>query len=1075
MEKYSLKIVLSSLYLTKIPMFGFFVWLLLVPSSSAHTYSELPTLAVSSTLSLTEDERVWLTEHPIVTMGDGIYPPLNYLNSSGQSVGIAPDYLNLVAKRLGIKINVVSGNWADMQGLARNHKLDGLSLLVKNSERQKYFDFAGPYVKHQYAILVNNKTHGVSSLADLKGMKVAVLAGDYSEIFLTENYPSIELVRFNSNLDIVNALLNKKVGSVVGSLAALTYYIDEHTIVGLKVVGMPKDMARNLYVAVRKDWPLFTSILNKSLALISEQEHRNIRSKWIVGYAEKSEKTQLALTLRQTEWLEQNNKVRVWAPNLPPYIIIEQGKQPQGIVIDYLELIAQRTGIEFTYDVSNKSLEETLENIKSKKNIDFLGLIIPRSERQEYMLFSDNYIKSPTVIATRRGEKVILDEIGISGKSIAVLKGGNLQHVLLKQYPNIELALYDTNQSALHDLAKGKNDAFVGNLVITAYIAHKDNLSNINIISSPVVEEEFFSMGGRNDWPELISIVNVALASFKEEEKTTIRNKYLSVKYNIHGIDINKVIFWLSIFSVITMVLIVFFITWNSSLRRLVYIRTAELENEVLEREQANALLSKSEQKYRLLVDTSLVGVFNINMEGEFIFVNDSLVNIFGFYDREKFISNGFFSLWNSIQERLLFLKKIKSNNNIHDYEFFGLSVSKEPLQLLLSAVLVDGVIFGMVIDISKRKKIEKALLKSQKESLVLQHIAHLGYWEIDFFHNQITASEETYRILGVSPDKELTYQKIKQQIHPDDMHDFTANTTQWINHKIGGRIKFRVIRGDGSTCNVDSIVEIEINAKGEVERLFGTMQDISERIVIERKMVAYQQRLKLLMMQLTQVEERERRLIASDLHDNVGQSLALTRVQLATALKYLTDDNKATDLVRSCSESILTAIKDTRHLIFEISSPSLSELGLVAAITEWGEETFNKKHELNIDIIDLAGKDSFDLEIRIILFRNIRELLVNVIKHASASEVLVKIENKSGNYTITVKDDGVGIKEQLLPIDINSDRGYGLFSIQERMENIGGELLINTEPNEGCTMVLTLPSVDIRENDKCKIVTTTD
>jgi PAS domain S-box-containing protein len=924
-------------------IFGLFVLTLFSSTVFAHTVNEPVT--VTPRLSLTADEQAWLAEHQVITLGGGIYPPLNFIDADGKSIGIAPDYLNLIAQRLGIKINMVSGDWSEIQTLAKEHNLDGLSLSLKNRERDKYLDFAGPYTTLQYAIFVNKETQGIANLDDLMHKRVGVLAGDYSVSFINENYPDIDLVLYNTHEEIVYALVNREINALLENLASISYIIDKSLITGLKVAGLPNTMHGDLYVAVRKDWPQFTAILNKVFASISKQQHQIIKNKWIALYSQGAKKTQLTLTMKQTSWLAEQHVVRVRVSELPPYMIIKAGRPPEGIAIDYLNLIAQRTGIKFRYEVSDQPFNEFLGSFKRGQDVDFTALIVPRRERLEYMLFSDNYIESPTVIATRDNNDFSVNLQGLAGKLVAVLKAGNVQHLLSAQYPNITLALYNSNELALEALTNGNVDAFVGSLTNAAYIIQKRGFSNIHIDASSSLESEYFAMANRKDWPELTEIVNIALLSISEKEKIAIRNKYVALNYQVQGVDLVEVLLWISAIFSIALIIVLFFVTWNRSLRKLVNSRTVALQREVVEREQAH-----------------------------------------------------------------------------------------------------------------------NALLESQKESLKAQRIARLGYWKWDLINDQFHCSDEIYRILGLPIGTLLNYEVLIEYIHPDDHDYFNHAAFNLLKNQNNDRVNFRVIQPEGSVRHVstDNTVTLECDEAGNRTWMFGILQDVTELKESEQKLINYQQRLKSLALQLALVEEQERRHIAADLHDNVGQSLALTRLQLAAVLKRLPDDKKTAGLVHNCSQLILTVIQETRHLIFEISSPSLNEFGLAAAIIEWKEQTCKPSHGLDIKVIDRLAIDFVSLDLRAIIFRNVRELLINVIKHAKATEVVVNLEEKSGCYLITVKDNGIGFIVDEQAGNVSIDGGFGLFSIQERMIDLGGQLIINAKPQEGCTVIMALPVIEI-------------
>jgi signal transduction histidine kinase len=232
---------------------------------------------------------------------------------------------------------------------------------------------------------------------------------------------------------------------------------------------------------------------------------------------------------------------------------------------------------------------------------------------------------------------------------------------------------------------------------------------------------------------------------------------------------------------------------------------------------------------------------------------------------------------------------------------------------------------------------------------------------------------------------------------------------------------------------------------------------EIAERELAEEKIQAYQQRLKALVAQLSLAEERERRRIAAELHDRVGQSLALARMQLAVVCKS-TSAAKPAAILAEISGTLREAIQDTRQLVFDLSSPLMNEVGLSAALAEWLEEQIEKRHGLETRLIDRGPEVHPDEDVRAMLFRNVRELLANVVKHARASRVTVHLEHLPNCLKIAVEDDGVGFDCHLASLGARPKSGFGLLSIQERMADLGGALEMASEPGSGCTATLTLP-----------------
>jgi signal transduction histidine kinase len=228
-----------------------------------------------------------------------------------------------------------------------------------------------------------------------------------------------------------------------------------------------------------------------------------------------------------------------------------------------------------------------------------------------------------------------------------------------------------------------------------------------------------------------------------------------------------------------------------------------------------------------------------------------------------------------------------------------------------------------------------------------------------------------------------------------------------------------------------------------------------------EQELKKYQARLKALASELTVTEERERRRIATDLHDNVSQSLALARVRLATVQNSVSEE-KLKNIISEVSETMLQAAMETRHLIFDLSSPSMNEIGLAAAISEWLDEQVGERHSIETEFIDNIAADkrkTLKENDRVVLFRNVRELLTNVVKHARAKKIKVSLKQEGKNMKIIVEDDGIGFEQINFPGSKQDDGGFGLFSVQELMADLGGTMEILSEPGKGCKVILTIPS----------------
>jgi signal transduction histidine kinase len=222
----------------------------------------------------------------------------------------------------------------------------------------------------------------------------------------------------------------------------------------------------------------------------------------------------------------------------------------------------------------------------------------------------------------------------------------------------------------------------------------------------------------------------------------------------------------------------------------------------------------------------------------------------------------------------------------------------------------------------------------------------------------------------------------------------------------------------------------------------------------LERQIASRTNDLRRLASEVCLAEARERREIASDLHDHLGQGLAFVRArlrQLQGDAVFGGHDPAVNELLQLVDQ----AISYTRSLTFELSPPVLYELGLGPAL-EWLGEQVQIKHGLRVRVRDRCRKDLPD-DLRVLYFRSARELLHNVVKHAGANEASIELDCQEGKLELTVADNGKGL-DPVAALAARDDQRFGLFSIEERLRQLGGRLEIKGAPERGSRARLVAP-----------------
>jgi PAS domain S-box-containing protein len=232
---------------------------------------------------------------------------------------------------------------------------------------------------------------------------------------------------------------------------------------------------------------------------------------------------------------------------------------------------------------------------------------------------------------------------------------------------------------------------------------------------------------------------------------------------------------------------------------------------------------------------------------------------------------------------------------------------------------------------------------------------------------------------------------------------------------------------------------------------------DITERKKAEEKLLDYQRQLKSLASELSLTEERERHRIATELHDRIGQALVISKLKLGLLRQSVSSGTIASIVDEVCS-SLDRNIQAVRSLTFDLSSPILHEIGLEAAVGDLLTEQIEEKHNIESELVDDGKPKPLDDDVRILLFRGVQELLVNVVKHANAHKVKVSMLRADGNIHIIVEDDGIGFGATDVATISTETGGFGLFSIRERLEQVGGRLVIESGSNCGAKITMVAP-----------------
>ena len=234
--------------------------------------------------------------------------------------------------------------------------------------------------------------------------------------------------------------------------------------------------------------------------------------------------------------------------------------------------------------------------------------------------------------------------------------------------------------------------------------------------------------------------------------------------------------------------------------------------------------------------------------------------------------------------------------------------------------------------------------------------------------------------------------------------------------------------------------------------------REIEEHRRTELALRESEEKLRLLSSQLLRAQEKERRRISLELHDDLGQSLSLLKVQLSAIKRKLHKDQKELDeALQESRQNLNHVIENVRRLSRDLSPSILEDLGLFAAI-EWLITDFAKHYNVSASYEPENIDDFFSAEHQIIIYRIFQEILTNIRKHAEASQVSVAIKKKNGAVLFTVQDNGEGFDFNEISRKNSTEKGMGLTAMHERVLIVGSSLDIWTQPGQGTKISFAVP-----------------
>lgn len=474
-------------------------------------------------------------------------------------------------------------------------------------------------------------------------------------------------------------------------------------------------------------------------------------------------------------------------------------------------------------------------------------------------------------------------------------------------------------------------------------------------------------------------------------------------------------------------------------------------------RKMTEKALRESETKFRSYIDFAPHAVFVSDETGKYIEVNRAATTITGYTKEELCSIDPVEIIKDKDHEKFRAHFQHCKLNGVAVDEFEVIKKDNSVVYCSVESVkLSENLTLGFVSDITNRKLADEALRKSESlyRSILETSPDVIAVVDLEGFVRMVSPiAEKLYRS---NSDSDLIGRNIFEIIAPHEKERAVKNTNLMFDKYLGS-VEYQIVRHDGTIFDAEVNGNVIWSEKDIPTGFIYIIRDISERKRVALSLQQSREELKNFSTHLQNVREEERKILAREIHDDLGQILVAIKMELGMlglkVNKTLPNEQEIAGQFKRLSGLVDTTIKTTRRIMTGLRSEELELLGIVEALRTF-IHNFEALHHIKCDFVAKNKNLNLDPQRSVAVYRIVQESFSNIAKHAQATHVKVKLKAENNRLNIVITDDGVGFDlQQKTNID-----SYGHIGMRERTLLLDGELNIRSAKRKGTTVALSLP-----------------
>lgn len=488
----------------------------------------LPYTTNNKTLDLTSEEKAWLKNNPIITIGEApTFEPLLIEQDNGRITGIIPDLYDEISHRTGLTFKYVSNNWQDTISTLKNKELDVIGVMNSGiAQSNKFISIKSPFNLYTTAFAKKNSGIILNQDEDIDGLRIVYTKDTlYVERYLKSFDGNLALIKANNALEAYKLVIDGKADIMVG-LNIDSYTLTKNSILEIEPIYAFKNLKTNAVLAFNSESEMLKNIMAKAISTIDSKTLEMILTNWT--WIPNKETRRLQLTREEENYLLTHPVLKV--PNVatyPPFNFYENGKAV-GYSIDYIKLIAKYMNVDIEF-VSNKSWHEHMQDMKEKK-LDIIPHLVVNEERKKYVDYTSFYhLEYFTGIAIKKDSKITSMK-DLKGKRVGIGKSTWLYDYVKKNFPEVIIVPFSFKNQQIQHLASNRIDAYLGSIPTMNYFIQKHWISNlktrkIDDLGMPTKVQ--LPMAVKKNNKVLLSILEKANAAISYNEIVELQDKWI--------------------------------------------------------------------------------------------------------------------------------------------------------------------------------------------------------------------------------------------------------------------------------------------------------------------------------------------------------------------------------------------------------------------------------------------------------------------------------------------------------------------------------------------------------------------